>query len=104
MGKLDGKTAIVTGASRGIGRCIANALADEGVDLAISSLRNEKLEEARKDHPDFAVVKALEDPGLRALVENQRHQEYASEITEVRRHSTEDGSAVSAATRKLSGW
>jgi 3-oxoacyl-[acyl-carrier protein] reductase len=33
--KLKGKKAIVTGASRGIGRSIAEALADEGVDVAI---------------------------------------------------------------------
>ena len=31
--KLEGKTAIVTGASRGLGRAIAEALADEGVNV-----------------------------------------------------------------------
>lgn len=46
---LRGRKAIVTGASRGIGRCIAAALADEGVDLAICSRSAEGLEEARKD-------------------------------------------------------
>ncbi len=35
MGKLDGKIAIVTGAARGIGRTIAEALAREGADLAL---------------------------------------------------------------------
>ena len=35
MGKLDGKIAVVTGAARGIGRTIAEALAREGADLAL---------------------------------------------------------------------
>lgn len=36
MGKLDGKVAIVTGGSRGVGAATARALADEGATLAIS--------------------------------------------------------------------
>jgi 3-oxoacyl-[acyl-carrier protein] reductase len=43
--KLEGKTALVTGASIGIGRGIALALAREGVRLAIMARRRELLEE-----------------------------------------------------------
>jgi 3-oxoacyl-[acyl-carrier protein] reductase len=43
--QLSGKTALVTGASVGIGRAIAKALAAEGVRLAISARRVEKLQE-----------------------------------------------------------
>lgn len=43
--KLGGKTALVTGASVGIGRAIAKALAAEGVHVAIAARRVEKLQE-----------------------------------------------------------
>src|SRR5207249_2549274 len=41
--KLDGKTALVTGGSEGIGKGIARALAREGVDVAICARRKDKL-------------------------------------------------------------
>jgi 3-oxoacyl-[acyl-carrier protein] reductase len=46
---LKGKKAIVTGASRGIGRAIAQTLADEGVDVAICARNAEGLEVAAKE-------------------------------------------------------
>lgn len=39
---LDGKTALVTGASRGIGRGIAIALAQHGADVAIVDIATEQ--------------------------------------------------------------
>jgi NAD(P)-dependent dehydrogenase (short-subunit alcohol dehydrogenase family) len=46
--KLDGKVAIVTGASSGLGVAFAEALADAGANIAICARRVEKLEETRK--------------------------------------------------------
>jgi NAD(P)-dependent dehydrogenase (short-subunit alcohol dehydrogenase family) len=43
---LSGKVAIVTGASRGIGRSIAIALAEHGADVALAARKPEGLEEA----------------------------------------------------------
>src|SRR5437764_5855501 len=42
MGKLSGKTALVTGSSRGIGRATAVALAREGALVAVHYARNEQ--------------------------------------------------------------
>ena len=42
--QMNGKAALVTGASVGIGKAIAFALAREGVDVAICARRREPLE------------------------------------------------------------
>ena len=41
--QLQGRTALVTGASRGIGRAIALALAEEGADVAVNYISSERL-------------------------------------------------------------
>ncbi|HEY3157144.1 MAG TPA: SDR family NAD(P)-dependent oxidoreductase, partial [Candidatus Eisenbacteria bacterium] len=40
MGELKGKSALVTGGTRGIGRATALALADMGADVAINFFRS----------------------------------------------------------------
>jgi NAD(P)-dependent dehydrogenase (short-subunit alcohol dehydrogenase family) len=47
--QLNGKTALVTGASAGIGKAIARALAREGVDVAICARRKEPLDAAASE-------------------------------------------------------
>jgi NAD(P)-dependent dehydrogenase (short-subunit alcohol dehydrogenase family) len=46
--KLDGKVALVTGASSGLGVAFAEGLADAGADVAICARRVEKLEQTRE--------------------------------------------------------
>jgi NAD(P)-dependent dehydrogenase (short-subunit alcohol dehydrogenase family) len=49
---LRGKTAVVSGASKGIGRAITRALADEGVDLAICARTSTNIERAAAEIAD----------------------------------------------------
>lgn len=65
MGTLDGKVALVTGASRGIGKAIAIALAAEGADVAVCS----RSDGSGSDLPGSTVetAAAVEALGRRAV-------------------------------------
>jgi len=58
--KLKGRTALVTGASRGIGRAIALALAAEGADVAVNYVSSEA--------PAKEVADQIEKLGRRAIL------------------------------------
>ncbi|MDG2306123.1 MAG: SDR family NAD(P)-dependent oxidoreductase [Candidatus Binatia bacterium] len=70
MGKLDGKKALVTGASRGIGKGIALALAEAGADVAIGYRREKDAAEA--------VVGAIEGLGRRGAAFAADVREYGA--------------------------
>src|SRR5688500_19658561 len=55
--QLKGKTVVITGATRGIGRAIAETFADEGANVAICARNADQVAEA---------VAALERRGVRA--------------------------------------
>lgn len=85
MGRLEGKTAIVTGGSRGIGAACAEVFAREGARVAIFDLNGERGESlaakigarfyrcdvARAEEVDAAVAQAAKDLGaVNVLVNN----------------------------------
>lgn len=59
MEALKGKNVIITGASRGIGRAIAESLAKEGVNLVIAARGKETLEETASQIRKKYKVKAI---------------------------------------------
>src|SRR4051812_18615143 len=78
---LTGKVAIVTGSSRGIGRAIAEALADHGAKVVISSRKSEACQEVadaiNAKHPDAAIVvpaSISSKEALQNLVDETRRQ------------------------------
>ena len=72
MFRLDGKTALVTGAATGLGQAIAVALAQNGADVAISDRPSESLAETEamiESHGRRVLKTAIDvvdlDPGQR---------------------------------------
>ena len=59
MGRFDGKTALVTGASRGIGLAIAERLASEGANIALLGRNKESLNAAAQTISEKYGVKTL---------------------------------------------
>lgn len=72
--QLAGRTALITGASAGIGRATALVLAREGVRVAITGRRRDKLEEVQSE-----IVEA-KGPAPVIVVHDAMDDDYASQV------------------------
>jgi 3-oxoacyl-[acyl-carrier protein] reductase len=65
LGRLDNKVAIVTGSGRGIGKCTASVLAEEGASIVINDIdlkeANEAAEEIKKKGSKVIVVAGMHE-------------------------------------------
>ncbi len=66
MGRLTGRTAIVTGASRGLGRAIALAMGAEGAAVAVVA-RTEQVWDERLPGTIFDTVESIREAGGQAV-------------------------------------
>ena len=75
MGVLDGKTAIVTGASRGIGKCIALHLAKMGAEVVLAARSKNLLEQTAEQircdggKAEVALLELEDENSINSLVE-----------------------------------
>src|SRR5436305_13619448 len=70
--RLDGKTALVTGASKGIGFAIAKAMAESGAKVVLSSRKQDQLEKAAAEingEDDVVAANAGEPEQAEAAVD-----------------------------------
>jgi len=79
---LAGKTALVTGGSKGIGKAIALAFAEYGADVAISARGREALEQARKEISSATGQRCVAVPADLSQDEQVRalHQQVVDEL------------------------
>src|SRR5712691_3871197 len=75
--ELNGKVAIVTGGTKGIGRGIAEALVQEGVNVCISARSRNEIDEAVLD------LRALDKGAVTGIVADVRNYAQASPLFEL---------------------
>jgi NAD(P)-dependent dehydrogenase (short-subunit alcohol dehydrogenase family) len=62
---LSGKTALVTGGGRGLGKAIALALSEAGADVALTSRTRDELEEACREISEYSAKVFYQDMDIR---------------------------------------
>jgi meso-butanediol dehydrogenase / (S,S)-butanediol dehydrogenase / diacetyl reductase len=80
MGRVSGRSCIVTGAAQGIGRAIGEALLDEGADVCFADINGEKVANVAASNADrarasggkvtHAVVDVADRQSVRAMIDH----------------------------------
>jgi 3-oxoacyl-[acyl-carrier protein] reductase/pyridoxal 4-dehydrogenase len=70
MGKLDNRVAIVTGAAQGIGKAIADKLADEGATVVVADVNGEGAERAAPAGGAGMAVDVSKEEDVRRMIED----------------------------------
>ena len=74
MSDLSGKTALITGASGGIGEAIARALSAQGAEVALSGRKKEVLEKLSSQLSGHALTASLDDRAAVAALVKEAEQ------------------------------
>jgi pyridoxal 4-dehydrogenase len=68
MGKLDGRVAIVTGAAQGIGKAIADKLADEGATVVVADINGEGAQDAAPEGGTSMQIDTSSEEDVKRMV------------------------------------
>ena len=79
MAKLDGKVAVITGASSGIGEATAEALSAEGASVVVAARRQDRLEDLVERITGNGSLQGREG-ALRRVAPDVRRQDVGSKI------------------------
>lgn len=77
---LDGKIAVITGASSGLGKQFAKALAGQGADVAILARRKEKLDELSKE------IEAMGRRSFAVQCDITKEEDVVSAVQKIKEH------------------
>jgi pyridoxal 4-dehydrogenase len=69
MGKLDGRVAIVTGAAQGIGKAIADKLAEEGATVVVADVNGEGAKQAAPESGTGMQVDVSKEDDVKRMVD-----------------------------------